>query len=92
MHAGKIRRLTATHHGSVCEELDIVALANISHPVQGPGVNQRELRGDTTIILAALLEGELGARKRQHLHLIGYNRAGSQLSAYLVCPDCIKIA
>ena len=44
------------------------------------------------MILVTLLAGQLGARKRQHLNLIGYNRAGSQLGAYLVCPDCIKIA
>lgn len=44
--AGTKRRPTATHHGPVREKLDVVPLADVSHPMQGPCVNQRKLGRD----------------------------------------------
>ena len=55
--SGRREGLTATHHGSVCEKLDIMALANVSHSVERSCINQRELR-NTTAALAALLANE----------------------------------
>ena len=48
---------TATHHSTVCEELHIMALTNVSHTVERSCINQRELR-NTTAALAALLANE----------------------------------
>jgi hypothetical protein len=88
-----------TYKGAVSEQLDAVLLAYISHAVERPCVNQRELYmkniRDFFFLSGHRRAVEMETRRfgeiRTYLDLIGDDGTRTELRANLVCPDRIKV-